>query len=152
MSSQACCRALGSLWATLWAQPSAQQGSSRHQQELAVYWVGKAERWARGGWVVRVGEMQLFALQTAVRKLCFFVYYGGYLGLRAISSFLQLIVVQGEGEKRLYPEGLWAVFRLHGHLLNFFPARWIHPERTLMAGFSRLPSFLLHIFLAAFLT
>lgn len=56
--------------------------------------------------MIRVGEMQLFALQTAVQKLCFFVYYGGYLGLRAISSFLQLIVVQGEGEKRLYPEGL----------------------------------------------
>lgn len=53
--------------------------------------------------MIRVGEMQLFALQTAVQKLCFFVYYGGYLGLRAISSFLQLIVVPGGRGKEVVP-------------------------------------------------
>lgn len=56
--------------------------------------------------MVCAGEMQLFALQTAVQKLCFFVYCGDYLGHRTISSSLQLIVVHEEGEKRLYLEGL----------------------------------------------
>lgn len=80
----ACCGALGLLWVTLWAQPSAQQSSFRCRQEPAVCWVER--RWAQGGSVANTGEMQLFALQIAIQKSCFFVYCGGYLGLRTFQA------------------------------------------------------------------